>query len=486
MYHLEKSVFVQVPSAELRPKFGPFEAGLKMLRKKALALAFLVSLASQQRILALSIESIDILRKVDEYVQTFLEIKNFSGSVLIAKDGKILVRRGYGMANYELGVMNMPESRFHIASISKTFTAAAILLLEERGLLSVDDPLTNCIPDYPLGDRITIHHLLTHTSGIPNVNDFLEYSAKSKSPQTPESIIAMFKNRRLIMEPGERYSYSNSNYNVLAFIIEKLSGQSYGTFLEKNIFRPLGMKDTAHDARPQDLVPHRASGYVPTGLDGLENAPYLNWSIKTGNGSLISTVDDLYKWDRALYTDKILKGATRKRMFAVPYGWFIGKKHKRRVVRYNGRSPGFQCEIQRYVDDDACLIVLSNNYSGTASLMIDDLAAILFGEDYDVPRLAPSRQVDKKTAESVIGTYQGGRDFVRPGARLSVENRGDYLALNWGGGYISALIPLADGNFLDRLFGGRVEFVRDQRGQVDQLIWRSGGEYRARKLVPEK
>ncbi len=457
-----------------------------MLRKKALALAVLISLASQPGILASSIESRDIGRKVDEYVQAFLEVKNFSGSVLIAKGGQILVRRGYGMANYELDVPNIPESCFHIASISKTFTAATILLLEERGLLSVDDPLTKFIPDYPSGDRITIHHLLTHTSGIPDINDFLEYTAKSKSPQTPESIIAMFKNRRLIMEPGERYSYSNSNYNVLAFIIEKLSGQSYGAFLEKNIFRRLGMKDTAHDGRPQDLVLHRASGYVPTGLEGLENAPYLDWSIKTGNGSLISTVDDLYKWDRALYTDKLLKRATRERMFTVPYGWFVGKKHERRVVRYNGRSPGFQCEIQRYVDDDACLIVLSNNYSGTASLMIDDLAAILFGKEYEVPRLARNFQVDKRTAGSLIGTYQGGQDFIRPGARISVENRGDYLVLNWGGGYISALIPLADGSFLDRLFGGRVEFGRDQRGQVDQLIWRSGGEYRARKLASEK
>jgi CubicO group peptidase (beta-lactamase class C family) len=457
-----------------------------MPRKIAVALAFLISIAGQHKIPASPLESSDIGRKVDEYVQTFLSIKNFSGSVLIAKEGKILVRRGYGMANYELDVPNTPESRFHIASISKTFTAAAILLLEERGSLSVDDPLTKFIPDYPSGDRITVYHLLTHTSGIPNVNDFLEYSAKSKSPQTPESIIAMFKNRRLIMEPGEKYGYSNSNYNVLAFIIEKLSGQSYGAFLKGNIFDPLGMKDTAHDARPQDLIPHRASGYVPAGLEELENAPYLDWSIKTGNGSLISTVDDLYKWDRALYTDKILKRATRERMFAVPYGWFVGKKHERRVVRYNGRSPGFQCEIQRYVDDDACLIVLSNNYSGTASLMIDDLAAILFGEDYEVPRLASSRQVDKRTAESVIGTYQGGQDFVRPGARLSVENRGDYLALNWGGGYISALVPLADGSFLDRLFGGRVEFERDQRGQVDELIWRSAGEYRARKLASDK
>ncbi len=457
-----------------------------MLKKTALALVLLRSLVGWSGGLTSSVRASDIGRKVDEYIQPFLEIKNFSGSVLMAKDGQIFVCKGYGMANYELDVPNTPETRFHIASISKTFTAAAILLLEERGLLSVDDHLVKFIPDYPSGDRITIHHLLTHTSGIPNINDFLEYNAKSKLPQTPESIIAMFKNRRLIMPPGEKFSYSNSNYNLLAFIIEELSSKSYGAFLKENIFDPLGMKETSHDARPQDLIKNRASGYVPVGLAGLENASYLDWSIKTGNGSLVSTVNDLYKWDRALYTDEVLKRATRERMFTVPYGWFVGNKHNRRVVRYNGRSPGFQCEIQRYIDDDACLIVLSNNYSGTASLMIDDLAAILFGEEYVVPRLASSSRVDEKTAGSVIGIYQGGQDFVRPGARILVEKKDDHLVLNWGGGYISTLISLADGSFLDRLFGGRVVFQRDERGEVRRLIWRSGGDYPAEKIVSEK
>jgi hypothetical protein len=314
----------------------------------------------------------------------------------------------------------------------------------------------------------------------------LEYSAKSRFPQTPESIISLFKDRPLIMQPGDKFSYSNSNYNLLAFIIEKLSNKSYGVFLKENIFDPLGMKDTSHDARPQDLIANRASGYVPLGLTGLENAPCLDWSIKTGNGSLISTVDDLYKWDRALYTDRILKGATREQMFAVPYGWFVGKRHNRRVVRYNGRSPGFQCEIQRYVDDDACLVALSNNYSGTASLMIDDLAAILFGEKYEVPRLASSFRMDEKTARTVVGNYQGGQAFVRPGARISIEEKDDHLFLNWGGGTISALIPMADGSFLDRLFGGYVSFQRDENGEVCRLIWRSGEDYPAEKIVPEK
>src|SRR5262245_33380142 len=171
-------------------------------------------------------KSTDLEAKVDAYVRPFLEIKGFSGAILIARKGQVLLRKGYGMANYELDAPNTPQTKFHLASISKSFTAAAILILEERGLLNVSDPIGKYIPDYPEGDKITIHHLLIHTSGIPNVNNFLDYNAKSKFPQTLANIIEMFKNKPLTNKPGERYSYSNSNYNVLAFIIEKVSGKS--------------------------------------------------------------------------------------------------------------------------------------------------------------------------------------------------------------------------------------------------------------------
>src|SRR5262245_10990103 len=306
--------------------------------------------------------------KVDAYVEPFLDIKGFSGSILIASKGQVLLRKSYGMANYELEAPNTPQTKFHIASISKTFTAAAIMILEERGLLSVGDPLSKYIPDYPGGDKITIHHLLIHTSGIPNVNNFLDYQNKSKFSQTLTSIIEMFKNKPLRAQPGERHEYSNSNYNLLAFIIEKVSGRSYGEFLKENIFDPLGMNATGHDGYAGNIIRNRASGYAPIGFDVLENAPYLDWTIKTGNGSLYSTVEDLYKWDRALYTEKVLKKSALDKMFkphvndTVGYGWFIGKRLNRNVVTMSGRSPGFQGEIHRYVDDDVCVIVLSNNY----------------------------------------------------------------------------------------------------------------------------
>ncbi|MCI0490680.1 MAG: beta-lactamase family protein [Blastocatellia bacterium] len=280
----------------------------------------------------------EIEARVDAYVKPFIEMRAFSGAILIAKGGRVLLSKGYGMANYELGVPNTPQTRFHIASISKPFTAAAIMILQERGLLKVDDLLTKYIPDYPGGDKITLHHMLTHTSGIQNVNGFPDYNEKSKFPQTTATIVEMFKNKPLLFEPGEKYSYSNSNYNLLAYIIEKVSGLGYGEFLKQNIFDPLDMRDTAHDGYAGKIIENRASGYAPVGTLGLENAPYLDWTIKTGNGSLYSTVEDLYKWDRALYTEKVLKKSTLEKVFKEPYGWFISKRFNRNVIRYTARG----------------------------------------------------------------------------------------------------------------------------------------------------
>ena len=419
----------------------------------------------------------DLEAKVDAYVKPLLEMKAFNGSILIAKKGQVLLSKGYGMANYELEVPNTPQTKFHIASISKTFTATAIMLLQERGLLSVSDPLTKYIPDYPNGEKITIHHLLTHTSGIPDVNQFSDYNNNSKFPQTPASLIAMFKQRPLSAQPGERYGYSNSNYNLLAFIIEKVSGKSFGDFLQANIFDPLGMKDTAHDSYAPALVKNRASGYVPAGVDGLENAPYLDWTMKTGNGSLYSTVEDLYKWDRALYTEKILKKSSLDKMFtkhvdgAIGYGWFISRRLNRNTIRINGRSPGFQGEIHRYIDDDVCVIVLGNNYSGTSSSMITDIAAIAFGEKYEVMSVMKAVKLDPKVVDGYVGRYQGDANFFRPNAVLSVVKQGDHLALGYFGTTPVPLTPLSTEKFYDRTWGASLTFVKNAQGEVTHLVY---------------
>ena len=430
-----------------------------------------------------------LVAEADAYVKPFLDMKAFSGSILIAKKGQVLLSKGYGMANYELDAPNTPQTKFHIASISKSFTAAAILLLQERGALKVGDPLTKYIPDYPNGDKITIHHLLTHTSGIPDVNGFPIYDSKSKFPQTPAGLIELFKQSPLAVPTGERYLYSNSNYNLLAFIIEKASGKAFGDFLRENIFEPLGMRDTGHDGRATALLKNRASGYVPAGVDGVENAPYLDWTMKTGNGSLYSTVEDLYKWDRALYTEKILKRGSLDKMFAkhvddaVGYGWFISRRLNRNCIRMNGRSPGFQGEIHRYVDDDVCVIVIGNNYSGTASFMIGDIAAIAFGEKYQAPTEMKVVKFDPKPAEAYAGRYQSDANFFRPNAVLSIVKQDETLGLSYWGNAPVPLTPLASGKFYDRTFGASVTFVKDAQGAVTHFVYQgTGNSYELKRI----
>src|SRR5256885_2686883 len=370
------------------------------------------------------------------------------------------------MANYELSVLNTPQTKFHLGSVSKTFTAAAIMILQERGKLNVHDKLTKFIPDYPNGDRITLHHLLTNTSGIPNVNNFPEYATQSKFPHTPADLITMFKQKPLDFEPGTKgYTESNSNYNLLAFIIEKLSGHSYGEFLRQSIFEPLGLRDTNHDGNANALISNKASGYLPAGLTALENAPYLDWSIKTGNGSIYSTTVDLYRWDRALYTEKLLKKSSLDQMFTEQYGWFSGQRLNRNVVRMNGRSPGFNSDFQRYVDDDVCIVVLANNYVPTASVIGSDLAKIVFGQAYEIPKLVKPPRIDTKVLDAYVGRYQFGEDFFVPRGVYAI-GRKDGELLMVAPGADATLVPQSETEFFDRPFWSMIVFVKDNQGKV--------------------
>ncbi|MCK7490937.1 MAG: beta-lactamase family protein [Comamonadaceae bacterium] len=246
----------------------------------------------------------DIAARMDAYLTASHGLDRFSGSVLVARGGQIVLRKGYGMANYELSVPNGPETKFRLGSITKQFTAMAILQLESQGKLAVSDTVETVFPGFPNGGRITIRHLLTHTSGLPNMTEFPDYAKTMALPSTALETVGRFKDLPLDFEPGERLSYSNSGYVLLGAIIEKVAGRSYEEFVRENIFRPLGMDDTGYD-HPDAILKNRASGYEFAD-DRLANARYIDMTIPHAAGGLTSTVDDLYKWDRALYTDKLL------------------------------------------------------------------------------------------------------------------------------------------------------------------------------------
>ena len=424
------------------------------------------------------------------YLKPFVESGNFTGAVLVARRGKVLLRQGYGMASYELSAPNLAETRFHIASVSKPFTAAAILQLQEQGRLSISDRVSRFVPDFPNGDRITVDNLLTHTSGIPNVNDLADYNTFARSPHTTAQLVAKFAGLPLEFQPGSDYRYSNSNYNLLALILEKVTGVSYGEYLNKRVLEPAGMRDSGHDGDALHLIPFSASGYEPAGITGYEKAPYLDWSNKTGNGSLYSTLDDLYRFDRALYADRVLQAATRQKYFVEGrgnrYGWFIRKRFGHRVMSSNGRSPGFTAELDRFPDDDVTIIVLSNSYASVSQDPIAEaLAAIVFGQEQPARPDMRAVTIPQSTLESYAGQYRYGPDYFVPNAEFTVTAHPGYLLLQLGD-LRMPLVPLSATEFLDRNFLGHITISHSTEGTLDGLTYRYAGKQFAAHRVAGK
>jgi CubicO group peptidase (beta-lactamase class C family) len=340
-------------------------------------------------------------RQLDAYFDNLTEQKIFSGSVLIAKEGKILLKKGYGKANYETGKPNKPETVFAIASMSKAFTAMSIMILEERGLLSVNDTVDQYIPGYPNGDNITIHQLLRMTVGIPN---FLVYIWDEIDQfHTPEELLQSFINEPTEFEPGTQYSYCNSCYILLGLIIEKTSGMCYRDFVTENIFKPLGMKHTFYDPYDMEMLNKRAIGYDDISVDPPVLSGYLHASNAYSAGGIFSTVTDMYKWDQALYTEQLVSFETLERIFApgigefgwtYAYGWIIktleinGESHWR--VYHEGGYLGFHSIISRLVDDKITFIILANisdpapydpDPCADMRLFVEQSAAIIFAAD---------------------------------------------------------------------------------------------------------
>ncbi len=253
------------------------------------------------------------LLRMEQIIQSSVTGQRFMGTVLVAQNDQVLLDKGYGYANLEWQIPDSPQAKFRLGSITKQFTAACILLLEERGKLKTDDPVKKYMPDAPAAwDKITIYNLLTHTSGIPSFTGFPDYRSTEAQPTTPEKLVARFRDKPLDFQPGEKWNYSNSGYVLLGYLVEKISGQSYKDFVQENIFKPLGMNDSGYDSNSA-IILHRAYGYTP-GPNGPVNAGYIDMSIPFSAGALYSTTHDLLRWEQGLFGGKLLSAASLKKM----------------------------------------------------------------------------------------------------------------------------------------------------------------------------
>ncbi len=334
--------------------------------------------------------SADTIAEIADYLHGLERDGRFSGAVLIGQGERVLLNEGFGSADLENNISNTPQTRFHLGSVTKQFTAMAVLILQDRGELSVEDPVCDYVPDCPEHwQEITIHQLLTHSSGLPDSWRFYAGKNNTDMPYPPQEIIGWFKSAPLDFEPGTRFAYSNTGYVLLGVLIEEISGQTYISFLQQNIFQPLDMNDTGYDQAGADL----AVCYQEYGV----KAPIINASLAFSAGGLFSTVEDLHRWDQALYTDELLPHESMTSIFTshistppLPfsppydnlgygYGWFIGEFLEHRVASHGGTYRGYRALIERFLDDSITIIILSNLEDSDISITTFP-AETIFGE----------------------------------------------------------------------------------------------------------
>ena len=333
-------------------------------------------------------------KKVDEYLAAHAAINSFSGTVLIAKDGKPLLAKGYGYANIEWQIPNTPQTKFRVGSITKQFTSMLIMQLREQGKVKLEDSV--CVYVAPCPDTwkpVTIHHLLTHTSGIPTYTGQKAWQQQMMMPLTTDQVMAFVRDLPLQWVPGEKYAYNNSGYFLLGLVVEKATGKKYDVALGEMILTPLGLKDTGYDWT-RTILPKRASGYSGRG-PALGNTQPIDMQQPYAAGALYSTVEDLLKWDQALYTTTLLPESAKTVMWTpflnnYAYGWTIGAPaanlyggHRR--MAHTGGINGFSSVIIRMPEPRLTFIVLSNNDGANAGNIGRDLASIYFGQAYTIP-----------------------------------------------------------------------------------------------------
>lgn len=335
--------------------------------------------------------------KIDELMKVYNSYQQFNGAVLVAENGKVIFKKGYGMANMEWNIPVETDTKFRLGSITKQFTSMLILQLVQEGKIKLEGKLTDYLPDYrkDTGDRITIHQLLNHTSGIPSYTGQPNFFRDvSRNPYGVSDFVKKYASGDLEFEPGAKFNYNNSGYFLLGAIVERITGKPYEQALKERIFDPLGMKNTGYDHH-DTILAKRASGYERR-PGGFINALYLDMSIPYSAGSLYSTVEDLYLWDQALYTDKLLSAQLKEVMYKpglanYAYGWAVMKRplgaqgEPVSIIEHGGGINGFNTLITRFPESKN-LIVLLNNTGGTKlGEMSQKIAAILFGKPYKPP-----------------------------------------------------------------------------------------------------
>jgi D-alanyl-D-alanine carboxypeptidase len=411
--------------------------------------------------------------KIDAVMAEVYKPGQPGAAIIVRKNGRTVLRKGYGLADLELGIPVAPDMVFRLGSITKQFTAVSILMLAQEGRLGLRDQITKFLPDYPTrGRAITIEHLLTHTSGIQSYTDMPEWLPLWRQDMTLPELVGLFKDKPMRFEPGRDWAYNNSGYILLGAIIEKVSEETYEAFVDERIFKPLGMKDSRYDST-EAIIPRRVRGYQ-RGPGGFVNAPYLSMTQPYAAGALLSTVDDLAIWNDALLAGRLVgkewldKAYTPFRLengesSGYGYGWFIGDFAGHRSIEHGGGINGFTSYEMTFPEDRLFLAILTNSaVEGRApeprAVKIARLALGLAEPQRKAVTVA-ARDLDVLT-----GVYADAR-----GQEYYVSREKGRLLAQRKGGSKSELIPASTTEFFLEDNPGRCLFTKDEGGRVTGL-----------------
>jgi len=423
------------------------------------------------------------IQRMHEMINFYVQDKEFMGTVLVAKNNDILLHQGYGLANIEWDIPNDTKTKFRLGSLTKQFTAVAILLLEERGLLKTDDFITQHLPNAPAAwKNIKLFHLLNHTHGIPNYTQFPEFREITYCKKSPWEQVQLFINKSLDFEPGTQYCYNNTGYVLLGFLIEQLTGQSYARFIQDNIFKPLNMHDSGYDSF-SEIIPHRASGYSKTPSNQLTNDEYLDMSLPYAAGSLYSTTSDLLKWTQGLFKYNLLSIDSVKKMitpFKEHYGFGVEIKdiHNNKTIMHIGGINGFHSALFYSPLTETTIAVLSNlntfGYVWDIGFLAQGiglkLLSIVHDKKITLPYEKKSIAVASKILEEYVGEYE-----IKPNLKLEVILKNLQLEAYFSNQPVILLKAESESEFYARKPDLSFKFLRNKKGNVNQVYLSQSG-----------
>jgi CubicO group peptidase (beta-lactamase class C family) len=452
----------------------PDEEFSKILPKRLVVITFtyamtcLVSAAQESNMEAVKV-------RLDQVASSYTAGNAFMGSVLVASGNDILLNRGYGMADLEWGAPDSPDVKFRLGSLTKQFTAALVLLLQEDGKLRIDDPIGKYLPSVPKSwETITLAELLRHTSGIPDFTHDKNFGTWSQSPHSVEEKLAFFRDQPLHFEPGSNFEYSNSNYEVLGAVIEKVVGEPYGELLRKRIFMPLSMKDSGLDT-DQLILPKRAQGYM-VAQEGLVRARSESMSVPWAAGSIYSTTGDLLRWERGLFNGKILSETSLNAMMTpgkgnYGLGVYVSSRSGLKVITHSGAIEGFNTFLSSVPERQITIVVLSNVNGTAPDKMGRQLLDVALGKSVVLGSERKAVPISKEELAKFEGSYE-----IAPGLSFTLAVDGGVLTIKRAGGSALPLFyeGIEDGrpSFYASPDSPQIQFVPDARGIMTSMIFR--------------